>query len=96
MDSRIRMSTVTVKKLPETLGLKRRRNFFREIGDCMNVDRPGGQASPGLGIRMRIDSATLLLRQPSAGDGGERAVRRKLQPSVPAGWFHRLTKQKKA
>ena len=40
MDTKIRMSVVTVKRLPGALGLKRRRNFFREIQDCMSIDRP--------------------------------------------------------
>ena len=47
------MRTVTVKKLPETLGLKQRKDFFREIENCMNVDRP------------RIVLDCTLIRQPN-------------------------------
>jgi anti-sigma B factor antagonist len=36
----IRMHTVAVKELPETLNAKRGRLFFDELESCVNVDRP--------------------------------------------------------
>jgi anti-anti-sigma regulatory factor len=36
----IRLRAVTVKQLPEQLGVKQGRVFFREVVSSMNVDRP--------------------------------------------------------
>jgi anti-sigma B factor antagonist len=32
--------TVTVKQMPETLGMRQGRVFFREVESCLNCDRP--------------------------------------------------------
>jgi anti-sigma B factor antagonist len=40
VDMTIQIRPVTVKQLPENLSVKQRWIFFREIVNCMNVDRP--------------------------------------------------------
>ena len=40
MNTTILVSAVTVKKLPETLSVKQRWIFLREIEYCMRIDRP--------------------------------------------------------
>ena len=40
MNTTIRANAVTVRKLPETLSVKQRWLFLREIENCMHIDRP--------------------------------------------------------
>jgi anti-sigma B factor antagonist len=55
----LRMQTVAVKQLPETLNAKRGRLFFDELESCVNVDRP--RLVLDCSNVQQMDSSALLL-----------------------------------
>lgn len=36
----LRTTTVSIKQLPETINMRQRRSFLRELKSCLDVDRP--------------------------------------------------------